>query len=261
MKIAISGKGGVGKTTLAGVLARILAERGFSVLAIDADPNSNLALTLGLTPGEAEAITPLAENAELVEEKTGVRPDEGSPVFRLSFRVDDVIDRFGVKTPSGVGLVVMGAVRSSGQGCMCPANALVRAVLRHILTKRDEAVIVDLEAGVEHFGRGTAEFVDAMLVVTEATVKSLETVKKVVRLSKGLGINVVFVVGNKVNDKSDEVAIRKFCDANKIPLLRVIPYDENVKKSDTQGISLDRNSEGFRAIQHLVDDLFDLVKT
>ena len=260
MKIAISGKGGVGKTTIAGALARSLSDMGLKVLAIDADPNSNLALTLGMSPEEAEKITPIAENADLIEEKTGVRPSSDSALFRLSFRVDDIIDRFAVETPSGVNLVVMGAVRSSGQGCMCPANALIRAILRHLLTRRGEAVVVDLEAGVEHFGRGTAEHVDVMLIVTEANLKSLETVKRIYRLSRELGIRAVFVVGNKVVDPSEEDVIREFCKANGMPLLGIIPYDEGVRKSDAQGIALDKSSKGFLGIQRLVDGLLSLAK-
>lgn len=251
----MAGKGGVGKTTVASVLARILHYRGLKVLAIDADPNSNLALALGMSPEEAENIIPIAENADLIEEKTGVKPSSTSIIFRLSFRVDDIIDRFAVETPSGVSLVVMGAVRSSGQGCMCPANALVRAILRHLLTKRNEAVIVDMEAGVEHFGRGTAEHVNMMLIVTEPSLKSLETVKRIYKLSKDMGIKTIRAVGNKITDPFDEKTVKDFCKANGIPLLGLIPYDENIRKSDAQGIPLDAHSKGPNTIQQLSEKL------
>lgn len=258
MKIAISGKGGVGKTTVAGALARGLLEGGMKVLAIDADPNSNLALALGMSVEDTAKITPIAENANLIEEKTGVKPASGGVLFRLSFRVDDIIDRFAVDTPSGVNLIVMGAVRSSGQGCMCPANALIRAILRHLLTTRGEGVIVDLEAGVEHFGRGTAEHVDVMLIVTEPSLKSLETAKRVYTLSRDMGIETIFVVGNKIIDSSDEARVKNFCQANEIPLLGLIPHDEEIRKSDAQGVMLDTFSDGFRRIQSLSNKLLGL---
>jgi CO dehydrogenase maturation factor len=258
MKIAVSGKGGVGKTTISSAIARSLLHHGMKVLAIDADPNANLALALGMSPEEAEKIIAIAENAPLIEEKTGVKPGSGGTLFRLSFRVDDIIDRFSVNTASGVNLIVMGAVRSSGQGCMCPANALIRAILRHLLIQRGEAVIVDLEAGVEHFGRGTAEHVDIMLIVTEASLKSLETVKRVHKLSTELGIETIFVVGNKIADSSDRAMITKFCEAQGFHLLGLIPHDEAIKKSDAQGILINSQAAGFRTIQRFSEQLLHL---
>ncbi len=258
MKVAISGKGGVGKTTIAAVLARSLQTEGLKVLAIDADPNSNLALALGMPPQKAEEIVPIAENAKLVEEKTGVGPDAGGALFRLTFRVDDLIERFAIETPSRVSLIVMGAVRSAGQGCMCPANALIRALLRHVLTGRDEAVIVDLEAGVEHFGRGTAEHVDAMLVVAEPSLKSLETAKRIHRLAVGMGVKAVFVVGNKIADLSDAEMVEKFCAANKLSLLGLIPYDDAIRRSDALGAMSELDSKGAEVIRRIGDKLLSL---
>lgn len=224
----------MGKTTISGMLARSLHASGLKVLAIDADPNPNLGLVLGLSPGESERIVPIVENAELVREKTGAEPDAGG-LFRLTFRVDDLVERFGVDTPSGVGLVVMGAVRSSGQGCMCPANALVRALLRHVLVGRGEAVVVDLEAGVEHFGRGTAEHVDAMLVVAEPSLAALETAKRICGLAGGMGIRRVFVVGNKVADARDEKLVTDFCTKNGLELLGLVPFDEAARECEVRG--------------------------
>lgn len=261
MKIAVSGKGGVGKTMIAGILARTLVQKGFRVLAIDADPNANLALTLGIPPSEAGKIVPLSENADLIEKKTGVKPESYGGVFRLSFAVDDIFDNFSIRSPDGVYLLVMGVVKSAGGGCMCPANALVRALLRHLLMKRTEAVVVDMEAGTEHLGRGTAESVDAMLVVAEANLKALETAKKVYNLSKELGIREAFIVGNKVAGPLDEDMIRQFCDDNGLPLLDLIPYDEEMRRADAQGKSLvdfSSPSKGMLAIQKMGEKLLKI---
>ncbi len=224
MKIAVSGKGGVGKTTISALLARAFLERGYKTLAIDADPNPNLALTLGVPPEEADKIVPISENAPLIEEKTGTKSENYGSAFRLSFQVDDIIRRFGISTPAGVNLIVMGAVRSAGQGCMCPANALIRSLLRHLLMKPEEAAIVDMEAGIEHFGRGTAEHVDAMLVVTDSGLSSLETAKRICRLAKDAGIRRVFLVGNRTTN-DDSQTIRSYAESISVPLIGLLPYD------------------------------------
>ncbi|UCB60644.1 MAG: AAA family ATPase, partial [Candidatus Bathyarchaeota archaeon] len=185
MKIAVSGKGGVGKTLIAGGLAYFFARRGLKTTAIDADPSPNLALTLGLPVEKARAIVPISENRELVESKTGTAV---SGVYRLSFAVDDIVRDFSVQTPYNVNLIVMGTVQSMGAGCTCAANAVVGALLRHMVVERDEVVLVDMEAGVEHLGRGTARHVDAMLVVADSSIKSLVISKHIHSLAKEAGI-------------------------------------------------------------------------
>ena len=259
MKIAVSGKGGVGKTTVSAILARMFVEKGLKVLAIDADPNVNLSLSLGMSVEEAEKIQPIAENADLVVEKTGVLPDTYGGVFRLSFRVDDIVDRFSVTTPSGVHLLVMGAVRSAGQGCMCPANSLVRTLLRHLFTKRDEVIVVDLVAGIEHLGRGTAAHVDKMLIVSEPSLKSLETARRVFTLSKEAGIEDIWALGNKIIEDVNGVRVRQFFARYKIPLLGLIPYDEAIRQADAIGyIAMDRGenySVGVQCIREMGDAL------
>lgn len=260
MKLAVSGKGGVGKTTIAGTLARILSLKGFEVLAIDADPNANLAPTLGIPLDQAEKIIPVAENAALIQEKTGVKPESYGGVFRLSFQVDDIVDRFGVPTPCGVNLLVMGVVRSAGQGCMCPANALVRALLRHLLIRRNEVVVIDMEAGTEHLGRRTAEYVDVMLVVADANLKSLETAKNIYNLSREMGVKQAFIVGNKVLDSLEEGVIKEYCNDNHLPLLDLIPHDEEIRKSDVVGKILDLSNEstGLKTIRRMSETLLKL---
>ncbi|MFQ5758669.1 MAG: AAA family ATPase [Candidatus Bathyarchaeia archaeon] len=232
MKIAVSGKGGVGKTLVAGVLAEFLVRKGFKALAIDADPAPNLALTLGIPLNEANKIVPISENKELIEAKT----ETGfAGVYRLSFTVDDIIEKFAVKSPYGVNLLVMGTVRSAGQGCTCPANAVIRALLRHLLVARDEAVVMDMEAGVEHMGRGTARHVDTMLIVADPGMKSLQTAKRIYGLANEAGIKRVFLVGNKVASARGEQSIKEFATRNGIPLLELIPYDDVLLKADMRG--------------------------
>src|SRR4030043_985437 len=192
MKIAVSGKGGVGKTLIAGGLARGFAERGLKTMAIDADSSPNLALTLGLPPEEARRIVPISENKELVESKTGTGY---SGVFRLSFTVDDVVRDYAVATPFGVNLIVMGTVQSMGSGCMCAPNAVVRAMLRHLMVERNEAVVLDLEAGVEHIGRGTAKAVDVLLIVADSNLKSLEIAKHIHEMTTAAEMKHVYLVG------------------------------------------------------------------
>jgi CO dehydrogenase maturation factor len=232
MKIAVSGKGGVGKTLIAGVLAEFFANKGFTVLAIDADPSPNLALTLGVPVEEASKIVPISENTALIESKT----QTGVPgVYNLSFTVEDIIEQFTVKTPYNVSLLVMGTVRNAGGGCMCPANTVIRALLHHLLVKRKEAVVTDMEAGVEHMGRGTAEHVDTMLIVTDSSLKSMETAKKLYALTKDLGIKRAFIVGNKVAKSDEGKLIEDFTSKNDMSLLGLIPYDEQILKADMSG--------------------------
>ncbi len=232
MKIAVSGKGGVGKTLIAGGLARGFAERGLKTMAIDADSSPNLAMTLGLSAEEARKIVPISENKELVESKTSTGY---SGVFRLSFTVDDIVREYSVTTPFGVNLIVMGTVQSMGSGCMCAPNAVIRALLRHLIVERDEAVIMDLEAGVEHIGRGTARHVDALLIVADSNLKSLEIAKHIHDLASNAGMKQLFLVGNRVMNETQKDAIKSYADKNGLSLLAFVPFDPKVTEADMRG--------------------------
>jgi len=258
LKIAISGKGGVGKTTIAGILARILSRKGVNVLAIDADPSANLGLTLAIPKDVLNGIIPISENYALIEKKTGARLDSYSVVFRLSFRVDDIVEKYTIKSPDGVNLLVMGSVKGAGEGCACPANALIRSLLRHLIVKRNEAVIVDMEAGVEHLGRGTAEHVDCMLIITEPTVKSMEVAKKIYDLAGKLKIPKIFLVGNKIITEKDKKILSTLDRAKKI--IAFVPFDERIKHADAVGnwqIDIDEPSPGISKIQELLEILIE----
>jgi len=251
MKIAVSGKGGVGKTLVAGTLATFFAEKGFKVLAIDADPSPNLALTLGISPDEAKKIVPISENTRLIESKTKT---DYQGVYRLSFSVDDIVKDFSVKSLYGVNLLVMGTVRSACTGCLCPANAVIRVLLQHLYVERSEAVVMDMEAGVEHLGRGTAKHVDAILAITDSSFKAMETAKKIYELATEMGIKKFFLVGNKVADANESKLIEQFAESNNISLLGLIPYDKQIIEADVRGespIKYVSKSKGIEAIRQL----------
>ena len=232
MKIAISGKGGVGKTFIAGSLASALAEIGRPVIAIDADSSPNLARNLGLSETEAAKILPIADDAELIRLKTGTTY---SGVFRLTFTVDDIIKSRTVPTPSGVHLMVMGTVHAADSGCSCPAHAVVKALLRNLIVENDEVVILDMEAGIEHLGRGTAGHVDLLIIVSDSNQKSLETAKRIHTLAVGSSICRIGLVGNRVTGQRDSDALRSFAEKNGVPLLALVPFDQGIAESGITG--------------------------
>ncbi|MEM3578212.1 MAG: P-loop NTPase [Candidatus Bathyarchaeia archaeon] len=257
MKVAVSGKGGVGKTFIAGSLAYCFANKGLKTIAIDADPSPNLALTLGLSQEEARKILPLSENKDLIESKTGTGY---AGVFRLSFSVNDIIRDYAVDTPLGVKLIVMGTVKSMGSGCTCPANAVVRALLRHLVVERNEAVVLDMEAGVEHMGRGTAQHVDAMLIVADANLKALETAKRINELASQTRIKQTLLVGNKVENDRQKETIEKFAEEHNLKLVGIVPFDSTVAEAEMRGETplKNKNSTALHAIQNICKSTWKL---
>jgi CO dehydrogenase maturation factor len=232
MKIAVSGKGGVGKTLLAGGLAHGFAERKYKTIAIDADSSPNLALTLGLTAEEARKIKPISDNKELVESKTN---SGYNGIYNLNFRVDDIVKDYSVPTPLGVNLIVMGTVHSMGAGCMCAPTAVIRALLRYLVVETDEAIVLDLEAGVEHIGRGTARQVDVLLIVADSNLKSLEIAKHIHDMAQEAGMKQLYLVGNRVMNDEQKAAIQSYADKNGIQVLDFIPFDTKITESDMMG--------------------------
>lgn len=207
-KLAITGKGGVGKTTLAALLAHLYAAEGRTVLAIDADPDANLGSALGFAPDELGRVRPIAEMKDLVAERTGTQPGQSGGMFTLNPRVDDIPDRFSLRR-DGVRLLVLGTIQQGGAGCFCPESTLLKNLVRHLLLARDEVVILDMEAGLEHLGRSTAMAVDAFIVVVEPGRRSVQTAQAVQRLARDIGVARILVVGNKVRRAEDQEFIRQ----------------------------------------------------
>ena len=262
MKLAITGKGGVGKTTLSALLAHVFVERGQKVLAIDADPASGLAAACGVPPEVAGAITPVADMEDLIYERTGARKGETGGYFKLNPRVDDIPERFAVSPPGtgidhdGIRILSMGSVNSGGTGCLCPENALLRTLVTHVLLRPDEVLIMDMEAGVEHLGRGTARAVDAFIVVVEPGRRSIQTAHAIHALAADLGIDRVYAVGNKVASESDEDFIREQLPG--FELLGFLPGDAKAIEADRDGLAVyDLAPELVSRARAIVDRLAD----
>ncbi len=227
MKLAISGKGGVGKTLLAALLSKTFAESGYSVIAIDADPDANLAATLGFP--DPESITPVSEMKDLIQERTGARPGQAAPYFTLNPKVDDIPEKYARKL-GGIRLMRMGSVKGGGSGCYCPESALLKTLMAHLLVGRDEAVILDMEAGIEHLTRGTSGAVDRLIVVVEPGRRSIETAESIHKLATDLGIKNLAAVGNKVRGDADKQFLK--ATLPDFEFLGFIPYDQAITDAD-----------------------------
>ena len=252
MKIAITGKGGVGKTTFAATLARMYADEGRPVLAADADPDANLGLALGFDEEELDQIIPITRMRKLVEERTGA--DEFNKIFKMNPKVDDIPDKYA-KVCNGVKLLVLGTVETGGSGCVCPEHVMLKRIINHLMLRSNDVVILDMEAGLEHLGRGTTSGMDAFVVVIEPGARSVQTYRNVKRLADDLGVKQVKVVANKVRGEDDEEFIR-----SKIPaedLLGFIHYNSEVIDADRQGQSpydfSQRLIEEIRSIKDKID--------
>ncbi len=230
-KIAVSGKGGVGKTTLSALLAHIYAERGRDVTVIDADPVGGLAQALGFPDHLVAKVKPVSEMDDLIYERTGAKPGTSGGFFSMNPRVDDIPERFSI-SHQGIRFLRLGTIETGGSGCICPESALLRALVTHLLLYRDEMLILDMEAGVEHLGRATAQAVDAFLVVLEPGRRSLTTAERVRVLAQDIGITHVYAVGNKVRDQRDWEFLTQH---SPVPALGYLSTNRELRDADMRG--------------------------
>jgi len=241
MKLAVTGKGGVGKTTVASLLAWVYASEGNKVIAIDANPDANLATALGISSDEAQGITPIAELKDLIQERTGVKAGSIGTFFKVNPKVDDIPEQFSVKK-DGIQLLVMGTVKKGGSGCLCPEGALLRSLLSHLVLSRSEVVVMDMDAGVENLGRGTAKAVDAFIIVVEPGQRSFQTARAIRDLAKDLGVGKCYTVGSKTrNDDDQQFIIDNLPD---FELLGFINYHPEIAEADRLAKNVFHTSPG-----------------
>jgi CO dehydrogenase maturation factor len=251
MKLAISGKGGVGKTTFAALLIRSLNRDGRRVLAIDADPDANLAAALGIA--DADKITPISDMKDLVFERTGAQPGSIGGYFSLNPKVDDLPEALSAKLEN-IKLMRLGGVSKGGAGCICPESSLLKALVRHVVLQRDEVVVMDMEAGIEHLGRATAKAVDKLIVVVEPGRRSIDTAGHIKQLASEIKLNNIAVVGNKIRGPKDEAFLKEHL--NGFEFIGFLPFDDALIEADLQGKSpFDVDSTAIAVVKEMISRL------
>ncbi|MBN2418509.1 MAG: AAA family ATPase [Deltaproteobacteria bacterium] len=251
MKIAVSGKGGVGKTTFSSFLIKALAESGKKVLAIDADPDANLAQALGVEK-DAEII-PISEMKEIIEERTEAKTGTMGSFFKLNPKVDDLPEKLSIKM-GNIKLMVLGGVKTGGSGCICPESTMLKALVRHIVLARDEAVVLDMEAGLEHLGRGTAMAVDRLIVVVEPGRRSVETAHHILQLAGDIGIKKLSFVGNKIRSEEDKAFFKRYMPD--FDFLGFIPFAGEIIEADLEGRPpFEKDPAGLEAVKEMLKQL------
>ncbi|NHI91428.1 MAG: hypothetical protein EAX96_02925 [Candidatus Lokiarchaeota archaeon] len=251
MKIAIAGKGGVGKTTVAGTLARLFGRDGRKVLAIDNDPAMNLYSAIGIKKEDFEKIIPLSEQTKLIENRTALP----GGAFKVNPKVDDIPEKFSIFSSEGIRLIKIGTVETGDSGCMCPANAFIKALLNHLVLDRDDVVIMDMEAGVEHLGRGTAKYVDMIIIVVEPGRRSADLAKQIKELAIQLSVDPkrIFIIGNKISSPKEEDFINLIAKELNLEILGMLPYDRNLVDADLNGIAILDYKPDSKIVQVLKD--------
>jgi CO dehydrogenase maturation factor len=231
IKLAVTGKGGVGKTTVSSLLCKAFIDSGYSVLAVDADPDANLATAIGFK--EEIDIPPLTEMKQLIEERTGAKPGSVGSFFKLNPKVDDLPEKLW-KEMNGIKLLRMGTVKKGGGGCICPESAMLKTMVQNLLLFRKEAVIMDMEAGIEHLGRATAQAVNPLIVVVEPGKRSMETARQIKSLAEDIKLNNIAFIANKVRTQHDINFLKK--EAGDIPILGFLPFKDDILKADMESL-------------------------
>jgi CO dehydrogenase maturation factor len=253
MKIAIAGKGGVGKTTISGTLCRVLGKNGNAVLAIDGDPNPNLSVVLGI---DKEAEMPKALSTDIIER---IEEAEGKWKFQVKMPFQEILDTYGQKAPDNVSLLMIGKPEKAGTGCMCGSHTVVRELIHSALAHEEEQImVVDTEASLEHMKRGTSQYVDKMYTVVEPYYRSLEAAGRFADMANQLGIVNVEAIANKVRNAEEEQAIREFCKKINLPIAVILPFDEQVTDADLKGVSImdyDKDAKVVKAMEVFVQTL------
>ncbi|MBC2581114.1 AAA family ATPase [Clostridium sp. DJ247] len=233
MKIAITGKGGVGKTTISALISRRLVQWGYKVLAIDADADANFASALGIDI-TTHSIKPISEMETLIEDKMGSGKGKGQGLYTLNPFVGDIPERFSINY-KGVNFLAIGTVKKGGEGCYCAENKLLKRLVNHLVLKMKETVVIDMEAGLEHLSRGTANGIDAFIVVVEPGQRSLETAKKIEEMAKDIGVNKIYGIANKIRSQEELTFIKD--SLKNIEILESVPYNTSISMADLKGIS------------------------
>lgn len=262
MKLAVTGKGGVGKTTVAGTLARLIGRGGARVLAVDADPNYNLWSSIGISKETASSIVPLLEDERFVHERTrGEVVRVLGRYFELHPRVDDIVEKFAIVGPENVSLLVAGTVNMGDSGCMCPSAALLKALISHLVMQEGEVLIMDMDAGIENLGRGTTKGMDALLVVVEPGQRSLDTLGRIKKLASDIGTDLVYCVANRVTNDNERYIIQKYSDEIHADVLAFIPDDATLRQADLTGtapLDMSQDSAAIIEMQKLKEELLDI---
>jgi CO dehydrogenase maturation factor len=265
LKLAVTGKGGVGKTTVTALLARAFAQKDFKLFLVDADPSPSLGTALGISEDTLAGITPVSQMLDLIQERTGVRPGSSyGAMFKLNPQVDDIPERFSVTNPDGIKLLVVGTIKAAEAGCFCPENALVKRLLKHLILAKEEVLIMDMEAGIEHLGRGTVKVMDLLIVVLEPGMRSVKVAQQIKKLGEELGIQRFGAILNKVQDKERDLKIisEKLSELS-IPILGTIPFNKELVQADLNGMppyEIDDNDEinsEILNIQNKIEELVD----
>jgi len=251
MKIAVSGKGGVGKTTFTALLARALNLNNKQILVIDADPDANLASAIGIK--NADKIIPISEMKELILERTEAKPGSIGGFFKLNPRVDDLPDQLSA-IYENIKLMRLGGVKKGGAGCICPETTLLKALVMHVVIFRDEYVILDMEAGIEHLGRGTAKSVDKLFIVVEPGRRSIETALNIKKLGADIGLNKISIIGNKIRNKKDEDFLKS--NLQEFDFTTFLPYEDAFIEADLNAVSpFDMDTKAKKEIFKIINNL------